>query len=296
MHIAVIGMGTMGAPMARNLLQAGHNVVVYNRTRARADALMADGAKVANSPLEAAIDAEVILICVSDTPDVEEILFQEGTGVVEGAKAGSLIIDCSTIAPSATRTFAAKFAEMNIGFVDAPVSGGSEGAINATLAIMCGGSEKDMERAMPVLQGIGKSITHVGPSGAGQVTKAINQIAIAGTYRAIAEGLALASKAGVDPDRVVNAIAGGAAASWVLDHRSGNMIANDYPLGFRMKLHRKDLNIALQEGKELGVSLALTELVASSEDKLIEAGYGDEDMSAIARGVREESGMGQEKF
>lgn len=296
MQIAVIGMGTMGAPMAQNLLKADYDVVVYNRTKERALALESIGAKVAESPKEAASAASVVLICVSDTPDVEEILFASGTGVSEGIAPGSLIIDCSTISPSATREFASKFAKKDVGFVDAPVSGGSEGAINATLAIMCGGSTEDMDRAMPILKAIGKSVTHVGPSGAGQVTKAINQIAIAGTYRAIAEGLALASKAGVEPERVVAAISTGAAASWVLDHRSTNMIANDYPLGFRLRLHRKDLNIALQEGQDLGVSLALTQLVADSEDKLIDAGYGDEDMSAIARGVRDESGMGQEKL
>ena len=296
MQIAVIGMGTMGAPMARNLLKAGHEVIVFNRTRSRAEDLESCGAKVANSPREAASAAEIHLLCVSDTPDVQEVLFAKDSGLIGGARNGTLVIDCSTISPSATREFAVAFKKKNIGYVDAPVSGGSEGAINATLAIMCGGSDEDMARARPILETIGKSVTHVGPVGAGQVTKAINQITIAGTYRAIAEGLVLASKAGVDPQKVVDAISGGAAASWVLDHRSNNMITNDYPLGFRLKLHRKDLNIALKEGEELGVSLALTKLVAASEDKLIQEGFGDEDMSAIARAVRSESGLPQEEL
>ncbi len=296
MQIAFIGMGTMGAPMARNLLRAGHQVTVFNRTLSRAEALQEDGAIVATTPKEACAQANIHLICVSDTPDVKEVLFAEKTGLIHGAKAGDLVIDCSTISPSATRKFAQTLEELEIGYVDAPVSGGSEGAIHGTLAIMCGASDEDMARARSILETVGKSVTHVGPVGAGQVTKAINQIAIAGTYRAIAEGLVLASRAGVDPTKVVAAIAGGAAASWVLNHRSENMIANHYPLGFRLKLHRKDLNIAIREGEELGVSLDLTKLVAASEDKLIASGFGDEDMSAIARAVREESGLPQEKL
>ncbi len=294
MRIAVIGMGTMGAPMAQNLLKANHQVSVFNRTTAKAEALVNDGATVALSPAEAAAQAEVVLVCVSDTADVEDVLTQEKTGVIHTIQPGSIVIDCSSISPRVTRDLGARFAAKEVGYVDAPVSGGSEGAIQGTLAIMCGGTKTDMARAMPILQVIGKNVTHVGALGAGQVTKAINQIAIAGTYRAIAEGLVLASRSDIDPKKVVEAICGGAAASWVMDHRSDNMINNEYPLGFRLSLHRKDLNIALEAGKELGVSLRLTELVAEAEDTLIAAGYGDEDMSAIARGVRSESNLPQE--
>ena len=296
MHTAVIGMGTMGAPMARNLLAASHDIVVYNRTASRTDELAKQGARTAASPADAARNADIVLICVSDTADVRQVLLDDPGGVITTVSEGALVIDCSTISPSATRDFADVFRKKGVGFVDAPVSGGSEGAIKGTLAIMCGGSEEDMARARPLLEVIGASVTHVGPVGAGQVTKAVNQIAIAGTYRALAEGLVLASRAGVDPERVVAAISGGAAASWVLDNRADNMIRNTYPLGFRLRLHRKDLKIALEEANRLGVSLDLTHLVARAEDRLLEAGFGDEDMSTIARGVRDESGLPQESL
>jgi 3-hydroxyisobutyrate dehydrogenase-like beta-hydroxyacid dehydrogenase len=196
------------------------------------------------------------------------------------------VIDCSTIAPSAARSLAAAFEERGIGFVDAPVSGGSEGAINGTLAIMAGGSEADIARATPLLAAFGRRITHVGPPGAGQVAKAVNQVVISGAYQAIAEGIVLAAKAGVDPRRVVAAIQGGAAASWVLENRAGNMIDDHYPLGFRLRLHRKDLGIALEAALASGASLPLTSLVAAHEDGLIAEGHGDEDMSTLARLVR----------
>ncbi|HGY90832.1 MAG TPA: NAD(P)-dependent oxidoreductase [Planctomycetes bacterium] len=289
MKIAVIGLGTMGGPMAKNLLAKGFEVRVHNRTREKEIPLEALGAERAASPAKAARGADVTLTCVSDTPDVEAVLLAPETGAIHGMSRGSLVIDCSTISPDATRDFAARFSKIGVGYVDAPVSGGSEGALNATLAIMCGGSEEDFERARPVLQAIGRSITHVGPTGSGQVAKAVNQVVIAGTYLSVAEGLTLAAKSGVDPQAVVEAIRGGAAASWVLDNRSANMIRNTYPLGFRLQLHRKDLGIALDAGEHSGAAMRLARLVADIEDRLIEEGFGDEDMSAIARAVRRES-------
>lgn len=287
--IAVIGLGTMGGPMASNLLAAGCDVVVHNRTREREQPFEEAGARRAASPAEAAA-AGVVLICVSDTPDVEEILFGDD-GVEKGIAEGGLIIDCSTISPAATRRMAERFAARGVGFVDAPVSGGSEGAVKGTLAIMCGGAEAEIERARPFLEIIGGAVTHVGPSGAGQVAKAVNQVVISGTYQAVAEGVTLAHKAGVDPARVVEAIAGGAAASWILDHRSRNMISDEYPLGFRVRLHRKDLGIALETARETGTVLPTAGYVASMEDGLISQGHGDEDMSALARVVRRTSGV-----
>jgi 3-hydroxyisobutyrate dehydrogenase len=283
--IAVIGLGTMGAPMARHLLRAGYDVVVHNRTRTREEPLLSLGARRAASPADAAQDADAVLTCVSDTPDVEAVLVGPA-GVIETLRRGALVIDCSTIAPSAARGLAAAFEERGIGFVDAPVSGGSEGAINGTLAVMAGGSEADLLRATPLLQTFGQRITHVGPPGAGQVAKAVNQVVISGAYQAIAEGIVLAAKAGVDPRRVVAAIQGGAAASWVLENRAGNMIDDHYPLGFRLRLHRKDLGIALEAARASGASLPLTSLVAAHEDGLIAEGHGDEDMSTLARLVR----------
>lgn len=291
MSIAVIGLGTMGAPMAANLLAAGRDVIVHNRTRSRETALVEAGASAAESPADAASRADVVLICVSDTPDVEAVLLDEKRGAIAGLTAGKLVIDCSTISPDVTRRIAERLATLDVGFVDAPVSGGSEGAVKGTLAVMCGGSSTDFERALPWLQCVGRAITHVGPVGSGQVTKAVNQVVISGTYQAVAEGVALASRLGVDPRRVVEAIGGGAAASWVLDNRAENMIRDDYPLGFRVRLHRKDLRIAIESGERAGVDMTLARLVASREDELIEAGHGDEDMSAVARCVRRRSGL-----
>ena len=175
--------------------------------------------------------------------------------------------------------------------LDAPISGGSEGAQKGTLSIMVGGDADAVNRAMPVFEAMGKTITHVGAIGSGQVTKAINQVIIAGTYWGVAEGMALGLKAGLDMEKVVQAVGGGAAGSWGLTNRSGNMITNDYPLGFRVRFHRKDLNIALEAARELGVPLPIAAYVEQIETGLISRGYGDEDISNIARSVRENSGL-----
>ena len=226
MKVAFIGMGTMGAPMAMNLLKAGHEVTVHNRTRDREIPVAEAGAHRAASPQAAATAAEVIITCVSDTPDVEAVILGD-QGVIHGAAAGAIVVDMSTISPQATRRIASTLAERDIAMVDAPVSGGSEGAQKGTLSIMVGGDAAVFERVQPVLAAMGKTITHIGGIGAGQTTKAINQIIVAGTYWAIAEGLTLGLKAGLDMDRVVQAVGGGAAGSWGLDNRSGNMITNE---------------------------------------------------------------------
>lgn len=290
MNAAFIGLGTMGLGMAKNILKAGHELRVHNRTREKEEALESAGAKRADTPRDAAVGAEVIVVCVSDTPDVQEMIMGEN-GIIHGAGAGSVVVDMSTISPSATREMAAALAEKGVRMIDAPVSGGSEGAENGTLAIMIGGEAADVETAMPVLEAMGKTITHVGPIGAGQMTKAINQIVIAGTYLGVAEGMALGLKAGLDMDKVVEAIAGGAAGSWVLTNRAGNMINNTYPLGFRVRLHYKDLRIALDAARELGVTLPVSALVEQFESGLITRGFGDEDVSAVARSLRELSGL-----
>ncbi len=201
------------------------------------------------------------------------------------------MVDMSTISPTATQQMAETLAQKGIKMIDAPVSGGSEGAQKGTLSIMVGGADDDVEKVRPVFEAMGTTITHMGPIGAGQLTKAINQIIVAGTYWGVAEGLSLGIKAGLDMAKVVQAVGGGAAGSWGLTNRSGNMIANDYPLGFRVKLHHKDLNIALNVARELGVTLPVTALVEQAETGLITRGLGDEDVSAIARSVREQSGI-----
>jgi 3-hydroxyisobutyrate dehydrogenase len=288
--VAFVGLGTMGGPMALNLIQAGHEVTVHNRTRDRELPLMEAGAHRADSPQAAAQAAAVVITCVSDTPDVQAVILGD-RGIIHGAQPGTVVVDMSTISPTVTREIAAALAAKQVDMVDAPVSGGSEGAQKGTLSIMAGGDTAVVEKVRPVLAAMGKTITHVGPIGAGQTTKAINQIIVAGTYWAIAEGLALGMKADLDMERVVQAVSGGAAGSWGLDNRSGNMISNEYPLGFRVRLHRKDLNIALEAARELGVTLPMAAYVEQIETGLIGRGFGDEDVSAIARSVREQSGL-----
>lgn len=288
--IAVLGLGTMGAAMAANLARAGFPLTVWNRSAGKAGSVVALGAREVPTARDAAQAAEIVLVCVSDTPDVEAVLFGPD-GAAEGVRQGSLVIDCSTIAPSGSRSFADRLRARGAAYVDAPVSGGSEGARDATLTIFVGGAEGDVERARPVLEAIGRTITHVGPVGAGQAVKAVNQVIIAGTYTGVAEGIVLALKSGLDVDQVVQALSGGAAQSWVLANRSGRMIANDYPLGFRVALHRKDLGIALDLADEVGAALPLAALMAQLESGLIAQGHADDDMSAIARAIRALSGL-----
>jgi len=289
-RVGVVGLGTMGGAMAANLARAGFALAVWNRSGGRTHELEALGATLAPTAAAAAGAADVLLICVSDTPDVEAVLFGPD-GVAGGARPGTLVVDCSTIDPAASRRFAARLAEAGVAFIDAPVTGGGEGARNATLAILVGGDPGDVERARPVLQAIGRSITHFGPVGAGQAAKAVNQVMIAGTYLGVAEGLVLAIKAGLDPAQVVDALGGGAAQSWVLANRSGRMIANDYPVGFRVALHLKDLGIGLAMARETGAALPVAAFAAQIEAGLVAAGHADDDMSALARAIRSLSGL-----
>ncbi len=289
-RIAFLGLGTMGAAMAANLTRAGFAVTAWNRTPGRAPELTELGVQSAATPAAAAAAADIIVICVSDTPDVEAVLFGDD-GVVDGARPGTLIIDCSTIAPSGSWDLAARLRERDLAMIDAPVSGGSEGARNATLTIFVGGDARDVARAMPVLQALGRTITHVGPIGAGQAVKAVNQVILAGTYLGVAEGIVLAMKAGLDVEQVVDALGGGAAQSWVLANRAGRMLDNDYPLGFKVALHRKDLGIALALAEQLGAVLPVTALAAQLETGLIAGDHGDDDVSALARSIRSLSGL-----
>ncbi len=288
--VAFLGLGTMGAAMAANLARAGFAVTAWNRTQGRAPELADLGVATADTPADASANAEIVVICVSDTPDVESVLFGS-QGVVHGARPGTLIVDCSTIAPSGSWDFAARLRERELRMVDAPVSGGSEGARNATLTIFVGGDARDAERARPVLAALGRTITHVGPIGAGQAVKAVNQVILAGTYLGVAEGIVLAIKAGLDVEQVVGALGGGAAQSWVLANRSGRMIDNEYPLGFKVALHRKDLAIALELAAQLGAALPVSALAAQLESGLIARGHGEDDMSALARAIRGLSGL-----
>jgi 3-hydroxyisobutyrate dehydrogenase-like beta-hydroxyacid dehydrogenase len=289
-RIGFVGMGTMGAAMAANLRRAGFEVTVWNRTPGRAGDPVSLGAPEAQTPAQAARVSDVVVVCVSDTPDVESVLFGPD-GVAEGIAAGGLVIDCSTISPGETTRFAGRLAGAGVGFVDAPVSGGSEGARNATLTIFVGGEPEAVERARPVLAAMGRTITHFGPAGSGQAVKAINQVVLAGAYLGVAEGIVLALKAGLDPGLVAEALNGGAARSWVLENRSGRMADNAYPLGFRTSLHLKDLAIALDLARSLGAVLPVAGLAAQLEAGLVSRGHGDEDMSNLARAIRSLSGL-----
>lgn len=288
--VGFAGLGTMGAAMAANLARKGFDVRVWNRTPGKAGDLVALGAAEAADPAELASASEIVVICVSDTPHVEAILFGP-RGVAEGAKPGTVVVDCSTISPNGTRAFADRLAAGGVTLVDAPVTGGSEGAQKGTLSILVGGSEADVARVHPVLEAMGTTITHFGPVGAGQVAKAVNQTIIAGGYLSVAEGIVLGMKAGLDPDQLVAALSAGLAGSFILQNRSGRMIANDYPLGFKLALHRKDLGIVLGLAHEIGVTLPVASMAAAFEDGLIARGHGDDDNSALARVIRELSGM-----
>jgi len=276
--------------MAANLRRAEFLLTVWNRSPGRATELLGLGAAEAATPRAVAGASDIVVICVSDSPDVEAVLF--GTdGVAEGARSGALVVDCSTISPAASRDFGSRLAEQGVAMVDAPVSGGSEGAQKGTLTIMVGGDEVDVARARPVLEAMGSSITHMGPLGAGQATKAVNQVVLCGTYLGVAEGLVLAMRNGLDPEQVVAALGGGAAASWVLENRSGRMIADEYPLGFKVSLHLKDVVIALAMARESGVAMPVAAMAAQIENGLVAQGYGDDDVSALARAIRTWSGL-----
>lgn len=289
-RIGFLGLGTMGTAMAANLRRAGFDLTVWNRTPGRAAELVALGATEAATPADVGRASGVVVCCVSDTPDVEAVLFGDD-GVAFGLASGALVIDCSTISPAATASFAERLRVQGVGFVDAPVSGGSEGAKNATLTIFVGGDPEDVELARPILAAMGKTITHFGPAGSGQAVKAVNQVMIAGVYLAVAEGMILAMKAGLDPEAVAVALGGGVAGSWILENRSWKMVRNDYPLGFRTSLHLKDLGIALELARSTGTTLPVASLAAQLESGLVARGYGDEDMSNLARAIRSLSGL-----
>ncbi len=293
--VGFAGLGIMGAPMARNLLRAGFPLVVWNRTAARAEALVADGAERAASPRELVERADVTITILSDSPDVAEV-YRAADGLLAGVtsrgrdrsrreREAPVLVDMSTIAPRVARELAAETADRGAAMLDAPVSGGDVGARAGTLSIMVGGDADALARARPVLEAVGTRITHVGPSGSGQVVKACNQIVVALALEALGEALVLGSKAGVDPAAIIEALGGGMAASRVLELRGPKLIARDFDPGFKLDLHAKDLAIALATGRELGVALPGAALV----DQLFHAeqsqGNGDADNSTVVRAL-----------
>jgi 3-hydroxyisobutyrate dehydrogenase-like beta-hydroxyacid dehydrogenase len=289
-RVGFVGLGTMGSFMAANLLKAGFPLSVWNRTASRADEVVALGAERASSPADLARTCGIVVACLTDSPQVEAVLFGPD-GLADGLASGSLFIDCSTLSPLKAQEFAERLSTQGVSMLDAPVSGGSEGAKNATLTIMVGGADGDVERASGVLGAMGRSVNHLGPVGAGQWAKAINQVILCGVYLGVAEGVTLGLKAGLDVGRVLSALKGGAAGSWVLENRSGRMIDDEYPLGFKIALHRKDLAIGLALAESVGAVLPVTEMAATFEDELIAEGHGDDDNSALARPIRKLSGL-----
>ena len=287
--VGFIGLGIMGKPMAKNLIEAGHKLVVYNRTQAKAEELAGDGATVAGSPREVAEQSDVIITMLPDSPQVEEVLVGED-GVLEGIKEGALVVDTSTISPVVTEELAAKVAEKGASMLDAPVSGGDVGAIEGTLSIMVGGSEEDFERARPLFEAMGKTVTHVGETGGGQVVKAANQIVVALTIEAVSEALVLGSKGGVAPEKILDVLGGGLAGNKVMEGKREKMLTHSFDPGFRIELHHKDLGIALAAGREYGVTLPVTAVVDQMLQELKMRGRGARDHSALLTLIEDSSG------
>jgi len=281
--IGFIGLGVMGKPMAGHLLKSGYRLVVHNRSRAAVDELVAAGATSAASPAEVARAATVVITMLPDTPDVERVLTGPD-GVLSAIQQGAIVIDMSSISPVATERLAKAVAEKGASMLDAPVSGGEIGAINAALSIMVGGEEAAFARAKPILEKMGNAekIIHIGKSGAGQVCKVCNQVAIGGALSGVSEAMALAKKAGVDAGKVRQALLGGFAASRVLEVHGERMLTANYKPGFRTKLYQKDLRLAKEAAAANGVAIPGTAIVAQHVDALVASGGSDLDYAAIA--------------
>lgn len=287
-NVGVIGLGAMGAPMARNLARAGLLAGVWNRSADKAAALAAElDVTQAQSPEDLARHCDVTLTCVSADADLLAVVDR----LLPGVDGDKLLIDTSTVQPATAVEVARRLAEAGCEFLDAPVSGGVEGARQGTLAIMVGGDAHALERARPVLEAIGKRITHMGPVGSGQSTKAVNQIMAAGINQAVSEALAFAAAQGLPLDKVIEVVASGAAGNWFLERRGPTMVRGEFPPGFRLALHHKDLAICKAIAERHGVSLPVVEMTLIHYRRLMEAGYGDEDISALFREKRRLFGM-----
>ena len=278
--VGFIGLGIMGRPMARNILAAGFDLVVYDLMAAPVSELVGAGATAANSPAGVASAADVVLLCLPDSPDVEAAMTGP-QGLLAGARSGQIVVDMSTISPVTARALAEQAAAQGVTLLDAPVSGGQVGAANGTLSIMVGGDGDALEQVRPILSAMGKTILHLGDSGAGQVAKACNQLVIAVTIEAVAEAMVLASKAGVDPAKVRAALLGGYANSRVLEGHGERFLARNFTPGFRTRLQYKDLNIALDAGRAYGAPMPAAALVHQLYAAMMARGEGDLDHSAL---------------
>jgi 3-hydroxyisobutyrate dehydrogenase len=288
-QIGFIGLGIMGRGMARNLLKAGFPLRVWNRTAARMDELVAEGATPAGGPAELAAACDVVILCVSDTPDVVEVIAGE-RGLLEGIRPGSLVIDMSTISPDATRELAGRLAAAGAQMLDAPVSGGSEGAARGTLAIMVGGQADQVERAMPLFRAMGQRITHVGDHGAGQMAKLVNQVLVVVNMLAVGEALLFAQAGGLDLDKTLEAVSAGAAGSWMLSNRAPQVLRRDWRPGFTIDLQQKDLRLVLEAAGQLGVPMIATALVSNLYRALQAQGLGAEGNHALVKALERLAG------
>ncbi|MGE5221871.1 MAG: NAD(P)-dependent oxidoreductase [Omnitrophica WOR_2 bacterium] len=288
--VGYIGLGLMGKSIARNILKAGFPIVVHNRSRGAVDELVAEGAQAAASPAEVAGQVDVVFTNLPDSPDVELVALGTG-GIIEGAPAGLIYVDNSTIKPATARQIAGRMREKNILCLDAPVSGGDIGARNATLSIMVGGPSEALEKVMPVFKAMGKTITHVGSEGAGQIAKAANQIMVAAQMVAMGELLIFAKKAGADPQKVVEAIKGGAAQCWTLDVKPPRLFAGNRTPGFKAIMQSKDLTIVLDSAHQYGVSLPATAVNSQLFEAMLQSGMGDLDNSAVIGIIERLSGI-----
>ena len=279
-NLAFIGLGIMGLPMAGHLLAAGHAVAVHTRTKAKARPLLDKGATWADSPAAAARSADVVFTCVPDTPDVEQVLLGPG-GVAESARPGLVVVDHSTISPAATRTMAETLAAKGVTLLDAPVSGGDVGARNATLSIMVGGDATAFDRVRPLLAVMGKTVTHCGGVGTGQLTKLVNQVLVTVTNLAVCEALTFATRAGLDPQKTIAAVAGGAAGSWQLQNLGPRVVAGDFAPGFMIKLQVKDLRLVAEAAAELGLNLPGLAHVTNLFGRAMAEGRGNDGTQAL---------------
>ncbi len=289
-RVGFIGLGIMGRGMATNLLRAGFDLTVWNRTAARADELVAAGARRAANPADLAATCQIICTCVSDTADVQAVLLGP-EGVIQQVQPGTLVLDMSTISPQGAREVATALAERGVAFLDAPVSGGSEGAAKGTLSIMVGGAVADLERARPYLEAMGKTITHVGAVGDGQTVKLVNQILVVGTMLAISEALVFAEASGVDLERTLAAVSGGAAGSWALSNRGPQCLRRDWRPGFTIDLQQKDLRLVLQAADQVGAPMLATAQVFQLYRALQQAGLGQEGNHALIKAIERLAGV-----
>ncbi len=285
-RVGFIGLGIMGKSMARNLLRAGYPLVVHNRTAAKAEELAGEGAVAVGSPREVAEKSDVVITMLPDSPDVE-LVVEGPRGLLETIRRGSLVVDMSSISPVVTRRLAGRLAEKGASMVDAPVSGGDIGAAQGTLTIMAGGSAGDFERAKPIFEAMGKNIFHVGESGAGQVTKAANQVLVGITMAGIAEALVLGSRGGVSPQAILDVLGSGLAGNRIMEFKRAKYLTHVFEPGFRAELHAKDLGIALAAARESGVAMPVSALVEELFQEMKRKGWGGEDHSGLLKVIED---------